>query len=70
MVLVLFLLHELMKKDIDHCTSCPCFLVSHESSSRPSVYPQIETDEDTLWTLEVREANEAVAERGQKFLNW
>ncbi|KAL1540250.1 phosphoglycerate mutase-like protein 1 isoform X3 [Salvia divinorum] len=30
----------------------------------------IETDEDTLWTLDVREANEEVAERGQKFLNW
>ncbi|KAL1546826.1 phosphoglycerate mutase-like protein 1 [Salvia divinorum] len=30
----------------------------------------IETDEDTLWTLDVREANEDLAERGQKFLNW
>ncbi|KAG6400403.1 hypothetical protein SASPL_137234 [Salvia splendens] len=30
----------------------------------------IETDEDTLWTVDVREANEEVAERGQKFLNW
>ncbi|KAG6402624.1 hypothetical protein SASPL_134826 [Salvia splendens] len=30
----------------------------------------IETDDDTLWTVDVREANEEVAERGQKFLNW
>ncbi|KAL9172159.1 hypothetical protein ABFS82_03G026900 [Erythranthe guttata] len=30
----------------------------------------IENDADTLWELEVREANEHVAERGLKFLNW
>ncbi|KAL8490325.1 hypothetical protein ACS0TY_026003 [Phlomoides rotata] len=30
----------------------------------------IESDEDTLWKLDVREANEEVAERGLKFLNW
>ncbi|KAG6434693.1 hypothetical protein SASPL_106333 [Salvia splendens] len=38
--------------------------------SLPSAHPQIETDEDTLWTLDVREADEDLAERGQKFLNW
>ncbi|KAG6438049.1 hypothetical protein SASPL_102982 [Salvia splendens] len=45
--------------DIGYCNSC-----------QPSAYPQIETDEDTLWTLDVREADEDLAERGQKFLNW
>eukprot|EP00257_Ricinus_communis_P027169 XP_025014583.1 phosphoglycerate mutase-like protein 1 isoform X2 [Ricinus communis] len=30
----------------------------------------IESDADTLWTANVREANEHVAARGQKFLNW
>ncbi|KAI3465178.1 hypothetical protein Pfo_021841 [Paulownia fortunei] len=30
----------------------------------------IESDADTLWKLDVREANEELAERGLKFLNW
>ncbi|KAH6763621.1 Phosphoglycerate mutase family protein [Perilla frutescens var. frutescens] len=28
------------------------------------------TDEDTLWSLDVREADKELAERGLKFLNW
>ncbi|KAL5988398.1 hypothetical protein ACLOJK_036162 [Asimina triloba] len=30
----------------------------------------IESDEDILWTAETREANEDVAARGMKFMNW
>ncbi|GFQ06968.1 phosphoglycerate mutase-like protein 1 [Phtheirospermum japonicum] len=30
----------------------------------------IESDADTLWKLDVREANEDLAERGLRFLNW
>lgn len=30
----------------------------------------IENDTDVLWTADVREKNEEVAARGQKFLNW
>ncbi|KAK4428760.1 Phosphoglycerate mutase-like protein 1 [Sesamum alatum] len=30
----------------------------------------IESDDDTLWKLDVREANEDLAARGLKFLNW
>lgn len=30
----------------------------------------IDSDADILWTADVREENEAVAARGQKFLNW
>ncbi|KAL3617909.1 hypothetical protein CASFOL_038230 [Castilleja foliolosa] len=33
-------------------------------------FSQIENDADTLWTLDVREANEDLAERGLRFLNW
>ncbi|RWW14008.1 hypothetical protein BHE74_00005000 [Ensete ventricosum] len=31
---------------------------------------QIENDEDILWKADVREANEEVAARGVKFINW
>lgn len=31
---------------------------------------QIENDEDILWEADIREANEAVAARGVKFINW
>jgi hypothetical protein len=35
------------------------------------LYPsQIENDEDVLWEPDVREANEAVAVRGMKFIDW
>ncbi|KAK4483924.1 hypothetical protein RD792_011133 [Penstemon davidsonii] len=30
----------------------------------------IESDDDTLWKVDVREANEEVAARGRQFLNW
>lgn len=31
---------------------------------------QIESNDDILWTADVREANEEVAKRGMKFVNW
>ena len=34
------------------------------------LYLQIENDEDVLWEPDVREANEAVALRGMKFMDW
>lgn len=34
------------------------------------IFMQIESDEDILWTAGTREANEAVAARGMKFINW
>jgi len=35
-----------------------------------SIFVQIENDDDILWTLDIRERNEEVAARGQKFLKW
>ena len=33
-----------------------------------SIFVQIENDDDILWTPDIRERNEEVAARGQKFL--
>lgn len=35
-----------------------------------SIFVQIENDDDILWTPDIREKNEEVAARGQKFLKW
>lgn len=35
-----------------------------------SIFVQIENDDDILWTPDIRERNEDVAARGQKFLKW
>ena len=35
-----------------------------------SIFVQIENDDDILWTPDIRERNEEVAARGQKFLKW
>jgi hypothetical protein len=35
-----------------------------------SCLSQIENDEDVLWKPDVREANESVAARGMKFIDW
>ena len=35
-----------------------------------SIFFQIENDDDILWTPDIRERNEEVAARGQKFLKW
>lgn len=37
---------------------------------KPHASLQIESDDDILWKLDVRELNEELAERGLKFLNW
>jgi hypothetical protein len=42
-----------------------CILIYVCSSSL-----QIENDEDVLWEPDVREANESVAARGMKFIDW
>lgn len=34
------------------------------------IFVQIESDDDVLWTADVREKNEDVASRGMKFMNW
>ena len=35
-----------------------------------SIFVQIENDDDILWTPDIRERDEEVAARGQKFLKW
>ena len=35
-----------------------------------SIFVQIENDDDILWTPDIRERNEEVTARGQKFLKW
>ena len=35
-----------------------------------SIFVQIENDKDILWTPDIRERDEEIAARGQKFLKW
>ena len=35
-----------------------------------SIFVQIENDDDILWTPDIRERDEEIAARGQKFLKW
>ena len=35
-----------------------------------SIFGQIENDKDILWTPDIRERDEEIAARGQKFLKW
>ena len=35
-----------------------------------SIFVQIENDDDILWMPDIRERDEEVAARGQKFLKW
>ncbi|WCJ35653.1 Phosphoglycerate mutase family protein [Euphorbia peplus] len=58
----------------EHLGVHPCDRRRSVSEYRP-LFPAIdfsliESDADVLWLADVREENEAVAARGQKFLNW
>ncbi|KAL7116907.1 hypothetical protein ACP275_03G035800 [Erythranthe tilingii] len=45
--------------------------ISEYTTLFPAIdFSLIESDDDTLWELEVRETNEDIARRGLKFLNW
>ncbi|KAL7116902.1 hypothetical protein ACP275_03G035400 [Erythranthe tilingii] len=45
--------------------------ISEYTTLFPAIdFSLIESDDDTLWELDVRETNEDIARRGLKFLNW